>query len=483
MSTEPTARPRKRLKWWMIVLVIVGLLLVGLVIASRYGTSQLQQAIAQTDQSDPGWTLEQLRQKQKVVSDEENSWLVAERVLKTLPKNWEAASGEPGQSISVNDLLALSDKKPRYERLTADEKKALDQILAKLKSEVPQARELANRPQGRPKFVYNTMVQLFDLEPLMQLRSVSRLLSLDLAQRVEDGDIDGALESARAMINTGRAIGDEPLMMAQLVRIGIVRSGLFGIEEALARGQASDSALMKTEELLKTELAQPVLLIGLRAERASAFDTYSGFLSGKYDPNQLAGGPAVPPSFLARLASTPSSVFIRSNLTATLEQMNQFVQIGKKPLLETPAEWKQLHYDRAAAFRKLSPWQGSFQSMAHLLMPSVTAYYQASLDHHLHIQSSRLMIALERERVATKTWPQDPVSLTPRLLPEFPWEIIKKEKFLTVQNDKEGWTITIKPVRESTSPSAPIKAHVYKLWETSLRNRPATPRSDTSVHK
>ena len=50
---------------------------------------------------------------------------------------------------------------------------------------------------------------------------MARLLQADAAIRAHNGDLDGALDSCRAILGAGRSIGDEPFVISQLVRIAI----------------------------------------------------------------------------------------------------------------------------------------------------------------------------------------------------------------------------------------------------------------------
>ena len=53
---------------------------------------------------------------------------------------------------------------------------------------------------------------------------------LDAILRMHDGDFDGVLASCRAEFNVGRSLGDEPLLMSQLVRIAIESPSIRTIE-------------------------------------------------------------------------------------------------------------------------------------------------------------------------------------------------------------------------------------------------------------
>jgi hypothetical protein len=56
---------------------------------------ELLREIARTDQLDPGWRLEELEAKRKVIPDEHNSALTIQKVDQLLPKQWPAPAEPP----------------------------------------------------------------------------------------------------------------------------------------------------------------------------------------------------------------------------------------------------------------------------------------------------------------------------------------------------------------------------------------------------
>src|SRR5262249_33104657 len=100
------------------------------------------------------------------------------------------------------------------------------------------------------------------------LRKIANLLLLDSALLAHDQKPDLALVSGRALLNAGRSIGDEPLMMPHLVRFACQRLAILSIERTLAQGEPSEAALAITQRLLTEEQNQQDLLDALRGQRA-----------------------------------------------------------------------------------------------------------------------------------------------------------------------------------------------------------------------
>ena len=69
------------------------------------------------------------------------------------------------------------------------------------------------------------------------------------------------------MLGVGRSIGDEPFMISQIVRFAI--GGVASIHLARARsGRAFRRGAARLERIILDEVAQPLLLHGVKGERA-----------------------------------------------------------------------------------------------------------------------------------------------------------------------------------------------------------------------
>src|SRR5260370_35175992 len=80
--------------------------------------------------------------------------------------------------------------------------------------------------------------------------------------------MDGALTSCRGILRVNDSIGDEPMMASMLLRMEIRQLALRQIQRVLAQGQPSEASLAAIQQLLEAEEKEPLLLIGLRGERA-----------------------------------------------------------------------------------------------------------------------------------------------------------------------------------------------------------------------
>src|SRR5204862_3732227 len=82
---------------------------------------------------------------------------------------------------------------------------------------------------------------------------VVNLLQDDAYLRAQEGDLHGALLSVRAMLNAGRSLGDEPVMITMLVRGWADGKTVATLDRVLAQGEVSASDLATMQELLEAE--------------------------------------------------------------------------------------------------------------------------------------------------------------------------------------------------------------------------------------
>src|SRR5262249_51586604 len=172
-------------------------------------------------------------------------------------------------------------------------------------------------------------------------RQVARLLTYDAIIRSHEGDIDGAITSAHAALNSGRSVGDEPCLVSQLFRLAAWAEALGAVERALAQGEASPSILEKVQRLLEEEERQPLLLIALRAERAGTHQGMQVIETGQFD--RAGYGMQNPLGLPDRAMDVVDAVKARATHAAYLRFLNQLVEIAKLPPEQQKAEFDKVH--------------------------------------------------------------------------------------------------------------------------------------------
>ena len=97
---------------------------------------------------------------------------------------------------------------------------------------------------------------------------VRNLLHEEAVLLAQEGQADRALEATPGILVSGRAVGDEPLIISQLIRMACQAVAVQTLERVLAQGEPFAGELKKMHELLEEEAAEPLLLIAARGERA-----------------------------------------------------------------------------------------------------------------------------------------------------------------------------------------------------------------------
>src|SRR5262249_26307444 len=138
----------------------------------------------------------------------QNSALQALAAFSLLPRLWRVrASSKPGES-PPDVIDVLRDLEPVRE-LKTEKVAFLRDVLERVGQALLQARKLADMPDGRYPVTWTADV-ISTRSPWLDVSfDLSFLLELDSVLRNQDGDADGALVSARAVLNLGRSIGDE----------------------------------------------------------------------------------------------------------------------------------------------------------------------------------------------------------------------------------------------------------------------------------
>src|SRR5262249_13776230 len=119
------------------------------------------------------------------------------------------------------------------------------------------------------------------LEPIQNCREVMDLLRYDAMLRAHDEDARGAMESCRALLCAARSIGDEPYLIAFLVRTAGHTLTLRTLERVLAQGAPPEDELKALQDLLEVEADNNAYLAALRGERAGLFSVIEAIRDGR----------------------------------------------------------------------------------------------------------------------------------------------------------------------------------------------------------
>jgi hypothetical protein len=420
----------------------------------------VQEAIAEVDRRDPGWRLEELEAKRAVVPDAENGALVVLTTTRFLPKDWE--------------------NKPIYEAIEATPPAAqlhpqhLDALRAELKTLAPaveEARKLVAYPRGRYRVTWSDDYVSTLVPHLQYARDVARLLDADARLRSQDGDADGALTSCRAIVNAGRSLGDEPLLLAQLVRIACRGVAQASAERALAQGEPSAKALAALQQALAQEARVPLMRIGLRGERAGLHHLLTNVESGKIPYSQFAGhrNPETIwegfEGWLSRPSHVEGHAWVLRNVTDTIEAL-------EKPVAEREARLQALQ----ARVDKAPPVAAQF-------LPMVLKVAGAETRDLANLRCAVAGVAAERYRLKAERWPPRLDDLvTEGLLKAVPTDPYDGQP-LRLRHAKDGIVIYSAGPEGKGDGTAlddgyfdPNEVRVeFRLWDVARRRQPPRP--------
>jgi hypothetical protein len=331
LTSAPVKKRGSRRRWLVVaalVLLPVSLLTGIYFYIGHLADVELQDAQAEADRLDPGWRLDDLEARRPQYADDDNSAVQMVRVQSLIPKDW--ASKKEFNDL-FTDLL-------RQHQLDAVQVKALRAELANAATAVTEARKLADLPHGRfplqwaPDMWHTTVNSL-------GAREVANLLHFDVLLQAQEGDLDGALRSTRAILNAGRSIGDEPLLTSQLRRINCRALALASLKRVLAQGEPAPQTLADLQRLLEEDEAENLPLYGVRGERAGLDHLMANLQNGTVNLGELVGpqglgltqGEAME---VTLLSSTSSSR--KYQRAAMLRLLTQMVEMAKLPPEQQP---------------------------------------------------------------------------------------------------------------------------------------------------
>jgi hypothetical protein len=404
-TTAPLARSRKRRLRRLVAGVVAAMALgVGVFAYLDYlHDRELRDAVAEADRLDPGWRMEEMEAARAAVPADENGATLVRAARALMPPIWLPPPASGGPPLDER-LSGLAPQEPPNEA----DLKELRAELGKVAAALAKARELADRPQGRYPVTWSEDL-IGTLTPhLDDVRTLGRMLALDALLRAHDGDIEGAVRSCRALLNTGRSVGDEPMPISQLVRAVGARDLVRALERALRAGAATPQSLEEMQRALALEAEEPLLLRVARGSRVCWDQPLELMRTGKFNfaPYKMRA---------SMLGATGDELIARRQARACqaayLRHSNAVVEIAKLPS-RTQEE----------RFRKLAM---PTQRLPALIEGLSGQTDWVKLARTFHMAQARLRcaaaaLATERFRLVERRWPDDLGALVPRYLDAVP---------------------------------------------------------------
>ncbi len=409
---KTTRSPNRRKR----ILFIAGILLLACLVVSGLSyvwleDHSLHRAREEADQLDPGWQLEELIARRATIPDEQNSALAIRAARAALPASWPMWDAAPqNNKLSIQEAEAIQKLVSRQDLCVLwDERslKILRDEVARAEPALAEVRKVLNLPRGRHPLTFSPDIISTLMPHLDDVRQCVNLLAEEARLRALDGDAEGALTSSRCIVNAGRSLGDEPTLLALLIRLAIRQVALKRIEQTLALGQPQAAALAALQSLLEEEEREPLFLVGMRGERACSDRTIQSIKPSQI-PRLLAGF-VTQPSTYERLEFVVIAGSIKSQRAALLHWNNRVVEIAKLPLEEQNRGLVELE-----ASAKTLP------KLARLLAPAAVKIGDAWIRSQMSMRCAIALLAAERYRQAHGHWPKTLADLMPEYLQQVP---------------------------------------------------------------
>jgi hypothetical protein len=485
-------RPRVLWPWITAAAISIAILIVSIAgyetgtILGRSIDGRLSAAIEAADRDDPNWRFDDLLANRESVPDEENSSLVMDEVLGILPKGWlattSASSAPKGtRREKVKEDFVRLEATPENSRLSDAVADSFRVELQTYEKAVKLARTLTDYRRGRHDLVIGPTLFDTPLPQTQDVRIVARLLTIDAAMRAHDGDVDGALDSTRAILGAGRSIGDEPFLISELVRFAVGSVALKSARRALGQGVPSDASLARLQSAIADELAQPLLVVPLRGERAVYVELISRVSDGEIPISALSGSPQKD-QLVPRPADSPwTGLWFDNQIVVYLEWMNEAVDIAKGPAFEQPTRWVawQANIDRV----KRSQF-GIYAAMLPLLLsPATVAAGTAFSRYQGELGATVILIAAERHRRKTGSWPASIAEIDRSILSAAPVDPYSGRPFRLERRDGKLFIYSIGPNGKDEHgefdpkrfPKGGLDDVGAVAWDVSLRGRKGKP--------
>jgi hypothetical protein len=458
------ARPRVRRRWRVVVAAVAALFagLAGLWwYRERAAEREFQEALDETDRLDPGWRLSDILAARRTVPDEQNSALQIIKARRALTGG-SAYLGDPLEEAILGG--------PANQRMSVAAADGLRTYLAGEAVAREEAQKLKEMPDGRYPLSYDPDWRTYPLDWLQHVREMAHFLQLDMALRMQEGDLGEIAGACRAGINAGRSIGDEPSTIALLVRIACLEIAIGSLERALAQSDLPPDDLQTLQALVQREIDDPRLLWAMRGERAGGMQMVEGIYDGKVKFS----------TFATRVGKGNWKTWIQDLLprmtgidrAGYLRGMSQIVEAAKLPVEQQIDEVPRILRDCERQDAVLTS-----------LLPACNKVVQAHARNEANLRCALVALAVERYRAENRSWPASLESLMQtgylKAVPIDPFD----GKQLRYRPTAEGvlvYSVGVDRIDNGgvVNRNTPVGTGVdlgFRLWNPELRRRPPSP--------
>ena len=432
--------------------------------AANASDPELEKIIAELDQKEPGWRIEELEAKRKVLTPEENSALVISESYKLLG-NFEQRKPlwELGK---LPDIAAI--KSSPQQLLTPPSINLIKTTLGAFQPSLDEAKKVAKLPEGRFEITYAPNIANTILTPLDTTRPVAELLAMDAFIEAQDGKSQQAMESTQAIFNIARSIREIPFIISFGVQIEICAQSIRMLERTIALGEPSKDSLSQFQSLVENEASFPMFLYIAKDNRAVNYAILSALKKDKDIIKTLQKDL----DLKADEATATKLVLEEPNILSwLLKYSNSLVAIANLPI-----------QDQKKIATELTLKLNEKPNLRKLLTGDPKNMWIYTNRNLASLNCAITGLAMERYRITNGKWPRKLEELVPEYLAKLPTDPFNGEPLL-VGTILGGLVIySVGPDLQDNnglidnSYSLSVKEGTdigFRLWEVPMRRQPA----------
>jgi hypothetical protein len=432
-TTHARTSTRTGRRWIVAILLIalpVGLVAFGYLSTRFVGGMRLDEAMAEADKLDPGWRFADLEASRAPYPEPAKNGIdQALRVKAAMPKGkwpeWPFPQFNSDKPYLGEVRLAMDDSlvenRSAYTLLNAEQERVMRAEVGRAHEAIELAGQMPQFSTGRYAVKWRPEFITTLIPHVQEARNIGHLLTIDGRLRAHDGDIGGALHDVKAILYGGRAIGDEPLLISQLVRMACDTAAVKLLERILTCGQASERALADLQKELEEQARTPYFMTGIRGERAGLDYMLQNGENGE-----------IPAAVFRRILKETFAI----SFNATKPPRNEWLlEVDAwRVYLNIRAERAQFlhHINRIVELAKQPPWEAAYAIDSFIaeetkrkpplsdLIGNCNKHYFAYTRCLAYLQTAYTAIAAERFRLAKGRWPKDLAELVPQYLDAVP---------------------------------------------------------------
>lgn len=282
---------------------------------------------------------------------------------------------------------------------------AAEQFLAKYEQSL-EAVHRAARLDGQARYPADFNEGLImSLPHTEQLSAGARLLELQTVVYAHRGRPDAAFESVQAMFAVARSLKEEPIVVSQLVRMGVDARARGQIAWLLSSDALDDDQLARLDADLGTIDYQPSFRRALIGERVAGVRMFA-------DPSLLGEESAVVNALVhfAPLSAGDQALYLQ--ILADLIAAADKIGLARVEAFDQ-AEGRFRERFSESVMKMRYP-------MTYMVVPSLFALAEIVGRHEIERDSTRLAVAIERFRRQKGRLPSKLQELVPQFVPQMP---------------------------------------------------------------